>query len=104
LSKPNFSLHNFKSWLAQKPDMFEFFDLGSKEPEDEFAGRQVIAKVSEEKIRERIDVQSGVVDSLVDDFLEDGGVIVSSADRTFLIEVASGTFNLPRFCLRVRKA
>jgi hypothetical protein len=104
LSKPNFSLYNFKNWLAQKPEMFEFFDLGSKEVQDEFAGRRVIAKVSEEKIRDRIDVKTGDLDVLIDEFLDDGGTIVSSAERTFLIEVASGTFDLPRFCLRIRKA
>jgi hypothetical protein len=40
-------------------------------------------------------------EDLVDDFMENGGLILSTKGKNLYIESSSGSFYLPRFCVKV---
>lgn len=101
----SFSLNDFKSWLSQQPDLSGFFDLSNRtNPGDELIGCEVHAKVSGKKLLEKIQSENVDPEILVEDLLENGGVVVSLDGKNLLIEVESGSFYLPRFCVRIVKS
>ena len=98
------SLNDFKNWLSEQNGMSEFFNI-SKDPEDpneRFIGNEVRPKVSEGKLLERIKTEEDA-EQLVQEFIEDGGVVLSIEGKKVNIQVESGEFALPRFCVRIRK-
>ena len=98
------SLNDFKNWLSEQQGMSEFFNI-SKDPEDpneRFVGKEVRPKVSEGKLLERIKTEEDA-EQLVQEFIEDGGVVLSIEGKKVNIQVESGEFALPRFCVRIRK-
>lgn len=106
--KPSFSLFEFKNWLSTQGDLSDFFNISSEnsadeQPNDRFIGHSVIVKVSERKLLEKIETEEGDVNDLVQDLVENGGVIIGSDGKNLLIEVESGSFYLPRFCVRIKK-
>lgn len=107
--KPSFSLQDFKNWLSQSPqqkDLNEFFDLSSRgeNKTDEMVGKEVYAKVSPKKLLEKIEPEEGGdPESLVEDLVENGGMILALKGKNLLIEVDSGSFYMPRFCVRIMK-
>lgn len=105
--KASFSLHEFKNWLSeQKSDTANFFLDGSSndvDPNEKYIGRQVIAKVSDKKLLEKIEVGNGDPEQLVQELVENGGVIIGVEGKNLLIEVELGTFYMPRFCLKMKK-
>lgn len=104
--KPTFSLHEFKNWLSSQGDMTNFFNIDSsnyENPDEKFVGKEVVAKVSERKLLERIEPESGEPEQLVQDLIENGGVILAVEGKNLLIEVELGSFYLPRFCLKIKK-
>lgn len=103
-----FSIDNFKNWLSKQDGMDNFFSLSEsdevqEDPRTKFLGRLVEAKVSREKIEETIEVDSGTSDEVIKEFMENGGTISDIAGRNLFIEVANGSFYLPRFCVKVLK-
>lgn len=106
--KPNtFSLHEFKSWLSSQGDeITNFFDIGpsaQEDPSEKFIGREVKAKVSEKKLLEKIESETGEPEALIQDLIDNGGVILAVEGKRALIEVELGTFYLPRFCVKIKK-
>lgn len=104
--KPSFSLNDFKHWLSEQSDLSEFFDLSSRtsKPGDELIGSEVTAKVSAKKLLERIRPEEGEAETLVEDLLENGGMILALDGKDLLVEVECGSFYLPRFCVRLVKS
>lgn len=99
------SLKEFKDWLSSHQDgLSEFFSINREQmdEQDEFVGKEVKAKVGEEKLLERIETEDDPV-QLVQEFLESGGTILSVEGKRFSIEVESGEFTIPRFCTRIIK-
>ena len=102
-SKP-LSIKEFKNWLSDQRGAAEFFNISrqQEDPNDAFVGKEVRSKVSESKLLERIETRDDPV-PLVQEFLESGGTILSVKDRKVDIEVESGEFTIPRFCVKIRK-
>lgn len=102
-----FSIGDFKHWLSQQKDLQEFFNLTSpiqsEETEAEkLIGRAIVAKVSRRKLVERITAEDGDAVMLIDEFVSDGGTIIGLG-KDIQVEVESGTFSIPRFCVRLVK-
>jgi hypothetical protein len=105
----NFSFGEFRNWISQNGNLSEFFDINKDEqepakPSGKFIGKEVLAKVSPKKIHETIKTESGNADELVEDLLEFGGTIVDTKGKDLLLEVTSGTFYIPRFCVKLKKS
>ena len=98
-----FNIHDFRDWLASQKDLSDFFNIAASDDKeiDELAGRSVMAKVSSRKLLEKIDPKDGDADQLVEDFMETGGTIIESKGKNFHIEVAGGSFMIPRFCVKL---
>ena len=104
MTTKQFSLNDFKNWLSEQNGMSEFFSI-SKDPEDPNAhliGNQVRPKVSESKLIEKVRTKQDA-EQLVTEFIEDGGIVLSIEGKKVNIQVESGEFALPRFCVKIRK-
>lgn len=98
------SVHDFKNWLFEQKDLNDFFNIGRDEedPNERFVGKEVKPKVSEKKIMTRMETEEDA-EVLTREFLEEGGVILAVDEKKFQVEVESGTFFIPQFCVKVRK-
>jgi hypothetical protein len=86
--------------------MTRFFNI-SLEQQDEkdtesYIGRHAKARVSESKLLDKIECDDDP-QTLVQEFMEKGGEIVSVDGKTIYLETASGNFSLPRFCVKIKK-
>lgn len=98
------SLRDFKKWIAEQKDLSEFFNVGldKEDPNDQYIGNAVRSKVGEKKLLERIETEDDP-DTLVREFLEDGGTVLQLETKRVQIEVESGSFYVPRFCVKIQK-
>jgi len=100
-----FSMHEFKDWLSKQNGMDSFFNLSEategEDPRAKFVGCQVQAKVSRNKLMEKIESETADSGDLVDELIENGGTIIDLNGKNLLIEVDSGTFLMPRFCFKI---
>jgi len=91
MSRPNFSLDDFKKWMKDHGDFsVEHFERKSLE------GTLVESKISSRKLAERMVIEKGNLHEIAQDFKKNGGIIVEVNDRNFLVKVDSGTFYIPR--------
>ena len=99
-----FSIQDFKNWLSQQEDASRFFNLGIEQQskDDEYVGRHARPRVSEGKLLEKIQCDDDP-QSVVQDFIENGGEVISVEGKNFQIESTSGSFLLPRFCVKLKK-
>lgn len=89
-------MDDFKKWLdshEQKSELKEEEILKHK-----FIGCEVEPRVSTRKLLEKAESEEDV-DVVIDDFVENGGQVVDIDGRNLIIEVSSGIFSLPRFCV-----
>ena len=94
---------DFKNWLLEQHEMSEFFNI--KEPEnplDKYVGRDVCPKVSESKLLQKIQTDDDPY-AMVQEFVTDGGKVLSVEGKRMNVEVESGEFSIPRFCVKIRK-
>jgi len=98
------SLQDFKNWIAEQKDLSSFFNLGidQENPYDKYVGKSVRTKVSKNKLMEKVDTDNDA-ESLIDEFIEEGGTIIAVEEKRIQIEVESGEFYLPRFCVKINK-
>jgi len=98
------SLQDFKNWITEQKDLSSFFTLGIEQenPYDKYVGKSVRTKVSKNKLMEKVDSESDA-ESLIDEFIEEGGTILTVEEKRIQIEVESGEFYLPRFCVKIAK-
>jgi hypothetical protein len=91
MSRPNFSLDDFKKWMKDNGDFsIDNFERRSVE------GTLVESKISNRKLAEKIIVEEGELHDIVVDFQENGGTVVEVNDRNLLVRVATGLFYIPR--------
>jgi hypothetical protein len=102
MSNKPLSLFDFKNWLSGQKDLSEFFSIGldKENPEEKYVGKEAKSKVSEQKLLERIETEESP-EVLVSEFLENGGTVLAVEGKKIQIETESGTFYLPRFCVRI---
>lgn len=95
----------FKKWMEGQNGLSAFSNISERvfEPVPDFIGKEAIAKVSRNKILQKIKSENDSIDpeDLVDDFMENGGLILSIKGKNLYIESSSGSFYLPRFCVKV---
>lgn len=98
------SLDDFKNWLSEQKESSNSFNF-SKEPEDpneRFIGKEARTKVCESKLLERIRTNQDS-EQLVQEFMEEGGIVLSVKGKKVELQVESGEFTIPRFCVKIRK-
>jgi hypothetical protein len=87
-----FSFDDFKKWIEkQDPD-----EAQMEKKHYRYSGTTVESKVSVRKIVSKMEENEGDGYEVARDFFENGGVIVESEDKRFLIEVNSGSFYIHR--------
>lgn len=100
------SLNDFKDWLENQQDLGGIFNLNRnkivEDENDKFIGKHCKSKVSERKLLEKMETDD-VVEELVEEFLTNGGTILATDGKQLHIEVDSGEFYLPRFCVKIKK-
>lgn len=98
------SLQDFKNWISEQKDLSSFFNIGADQesPYDKYVGKTVKTKVGKNKLMERIESDNDA-ETLIDEFIEDGGTILSVEEKRVQIEVESGEFYVPRFCVKIVK-
>jgi hypothetical protein len=97
------SLSDFKDWMSNQNGMSEFFNI--KEQEDasqKYVGNRVRPKVSESKLIEKIETDDDPY-GVVREFIDCGGSVLAIEGKLVHIEVDSGEFSLPRFCVKIKK-
>jgi hypothetical protein len=91
MSRPNFSLDDFKKWMKDHGDFsLDHFKRRSIE------GTLVESKISSRKLAEKIIVEEGELHEIVVDFKENGGTVMEVNDRNLLVKVELGLFYIPR--------
>jgi len=98
------SINDFKNWLSEQQGMSEFFNIGkgSDDPDEKYIGNEVRSKVSEQKLLEKIETDDDA-EQLVQEFLTDGGTVLAIEGKKITVEVESGEFVIPRFCVKIRR-
>jgi hypothetical protein len=91
MSRPSFSLDDFKKWMKNHGD-FSINKLERRSVEGTF----VEAKISARKLAEKIIVEEGELEQIVIDFQENGGTVMEVNDRNLLIKVDTGLFYIAR--------
>lgn len=103
MDKRHLSVNDFKNWLSEHNDKSDFFfGQNPEDPNDKYIGNAVRAKVSSKKLLEKIETDDEA-ESLVAEFVKDGGSILSVEPKRVLIETESGEFYIPRFCVKIIK-
>ena len=103
MGKRQFCINEFKDWLSKQKDLSEFFNITEEEVKTkyDFVDKEVSSKVGMKKLLERINPKEGDAEVLVEDLIENGGVIRGAKGKDLLIEVSSGSFYIPRFCIKI---
>jgi hypothetical protein len=84
------NLDDFKKWMSSQKNNIEKPRIG-------LVGLQVESKLKNQKrLIKNIESYDGDIEEVTADFLEYGGIILEVNDRSFLIEVNSGIFNIHR--------
>jgi hypothetical protein len=108
MTKP-LSLHDFKNWLSEQEDLTNFFNIGADREEQtspkfqKYIGRQVESRVSLKKLLQRVETEDDP-ESVVNEFLQSGGVVSDVSGKNVIVETESGdVFSVPRFCVGPKK-
>ena len=98
------SISEFKNWLSEQNGMSEFFNIAKdlEDPNEQYIGKPVRPKVSEGKLVERVKTDLDAV-QIVQEFIEEGGIVLSVEGKKVNIQVESGELALPRFCVKIKK-
>jgi hypothetical protein len=101
----SFSVDDFRKWISEKQELSNFFNIQPNEGNeyDQFIGRETQSKVGGKKLFQKMEVNQGHKKELVMDFLENGGTITGVDGENCLVETTTGSFYVPRFCLKIRK-
>lgn len=96
------SISDFKNWFSDQKGMSDFFNFHT-DPNEKYIGNPVKPKVSEGKLLEKIECDDKS-EQLIAEFRADGGTIISIEDNKVHVEVESGEFLIPRFCVKIKKS
>lgn len=96
--EPTFSLHDFKRWLTGHSEGKMSFQL--KRPVTNTC-LEAELKVPIRNAMDYVEECGGNPESLLREFKREGGLIVEKDGNQYKIQVTSGTFILPRDCVRL---
>lgn len=101
--EPSFSLYEFKEWISKQDEVKNFFEnSNSEEILHEFVNKHAVPKVSKQKFEKKVETDDNL-ECIIDDFYEEGGTILEVENEKLFIEVNSGMFCIPRFCVKIKK-
>lgn len=89
--KEFFNLEDFKKWMESQVSK-----RYSMHNDDDLMGKKVTSKISSEKLMEKIEIEDGEIEELVEEFKKKGGMVADTDGKKLLIEVESGSFILSR--------
>jgi hypothetical protein len=95
MDEPKFSLDDFKHWMKNQN---EYVYKMSKS--NVLIGIMVESKFASMRLKNKIFPEDGDLCELAKDFKDGGGKIIHVDGKSFLIEVNSGTFYIPRQYVR----
>lgn len=95
------SLSDFKNWFSDQNGMSDFFSF-NEDPNEKYIGNPVKSKVSEGKLLEKVEC-SDDAEQLIAEFKADGGTVIAIEGKRVHVEVDSGEFFIPRFCVKIKK-
>ena len=93
----NFSVHDFKHWMSENAT--NQFNL-QQPPKRKGVGQEVESRVSLKRLLTRIEPEEGNIEDVAHEFKENGGKILEIDGSLLMVEVANGTFIIPRACCR----
>lgn len=103
---PSFSIYQFKKWLdEQNVNGLPSLNLDKpKRDMDRTLGSKVYSKVSDAKLLEKMeDIDSDLTkEDLLSEF-KVGATVLKSYGKRVTIMVESGTFTIPRFCVKIER-
>jgi len=100
---PGFSIYQFKKWLDENNNGLPTLDLNKPELDiDRTLGSPVYPKVSDTKIIERMEDNDTDKATLLAEFKINATVLKNYGKRVTIL-VESGTFSIPRFCVKIDK-
>tara|TARA_Y100000034_G_scaffold38278_2_gene47039 strand:- start:17397 stop:17741 length:345 start_codon:yes stop_codon:yes gene_type:complete len=101
---PGFSIYQFKKWLDEQSDnSLPTLNLNKPKTDiDRTLGSPVYPKVSDAKILERMEDIDGDKEVLLSEFKTKATVLRSYGKRVTIL-TESGTFSIPRFCVKIEK-
>lgn len=100
---PGFSIYQFKKWLDEHDDNgLPKLDL-NKPKVDASHGSPVYSKVSDNKILEKMEDTNGIDKSKLLSEFKNSAIVVKSYGKRVTVLVESGTFTIPRFCVKIEK-
>ncbi len=89
-----FSIHDFKKWMSENAtNEFNLQQQGKKVMEVE-------PRVSVKRLVARMEPEEGEADDLAREFEENGGRVTQVDGSLYMVEVANGSFVIPRGCVR----
>lgn len=91
-----FNFDDFKKWMNNQEDK----SSSRKNKKNTFEGISVESKVGVSKLVSKIQESDVSVYEIAKDFFENGGVIVESEDKNFLIQTDLGNFSIHRSYIR----
>jgi hypothetical protein len=91
----NFSIHDFKQWMSENAT--NQFNLHQHK---KGVGVEVESRVSVKRLVTRMQPEEGDALELAREFKENGGKITEVDGSLFMVEVANGSFIIPRGCCR----
>jgi hypothetical protein len=93
----NFSIHDFKKWMMENAT--NEFNL---QPQKKGIGVEVEPRVSLKRLVARMQPEDGDAILMAHEFKDNGGKVVEIDGSLYMIEVANGSFIIPRACVRRR--
>lgn len=103
-SSPGFSIYQFKKWLDENNNGLPKLDLNKPKTDiDKTLGSPVYPKVSDEKILERMDDVTGAKKGILAEEFKSSATVLKNYGKRVTIMTESGTFSIPRFCVRIDK-
>jgi len=105
MKKSEFSIYEFKKWLAHHAGNVDFTEpkLKFEIEKDPLIGAKAQLKVNESRLFTLINT-SADKDNIVLEFIRSGGIIKENNGKRLLISVPAGDFSVPRFCVQIAKA
>ncbi len=94
LNEPSFSIGGFKKWIKDHNEQHQTY------PEKKGIGDEVEPRVIAKRSEFHIMIEEGEANTLLNEFYSSGGKIIDIDNDYVMIEVTSGTFILPKFCVR----
>ena len=92
-------VNDFKKWMKEHPDGSES-DFDKPKRNKNFIGVVVESKVKLRKLLSKMQPESGNLNELAMDFVNNNGIISNIDGKVFLIEVDSGEFYIERHYVR----